>query len=52
MFEKITGFAEQHPQVIAFAATFIMLCAIEMNHQVMNWADGLKQIRASESLGG
>jgi hypothetical protein len=52
VFRKLTEFAESHPTLVEIFAAILVAEAIMNYHRVLNWAEGLEQIRASEALGG
>lgn len=43
---------EEHPKVAVAISIAVLWVAIDNYTRVVNWADGLEQIAASESLGG
>lgn len=48
----LKAWAEQHPQLVMFAASAVLIQALYAWHDVMKWGEGQMQIEASEFYGG
>lgn len=49
---KITEFAEQHPAAVEIAAGAMLLVVIGLYADIRNWTKAVRQVAASEYIGG